>query len=176
MSYLTFLSNRKLRVVLISQASSWAKIDAGVAQGSILGSMLFSIYINAWSDGLSWNFKLFADDLSLFLVTRDISASANELSSDWKIINYWAFQLKRISNIDHRQAPKFITKKSVDHYLQSLYQISFRLWLLFVWPSVYNFFHEKLKSAQYNAWLAVAGAIGRTSKEKFSQMLGLESL
>ena len=36
-----FLSNRKERVVLNGQTSSWAIITAGIPQGSVLGSLLF---------------------------------------------------------------------------------------------------------------------------------------
>ena len=39
------LSNRKQKVVLNSQTSSWVIITAGVDQGSILGSLLFWIYM-----------------------------------------------------------------------------------------------------------------------------------
>ena len=64
------------------QPSSWTNVNARVPQGSILGPLLFLIYINDLSDGLSSNAKLFANDTSLFSVIHDINASAIELNSD----------------------------------------------------------------------------------------------
>ena len=58
-----FLRNRKQRVVLNGQTSSWADVNAGIPQGSILGPLLFLIYINDLAVGLSTNAKLFADDI-----------------------------------------------------------------------------------------------------------------
>ena len=63
-----FLCQRKQRVVLNGQHSSWTNIEAGVPQGSILGPLFFLIYINDLSDGLTSNPKLFAGDTSLFSV------------------------------------------------------------------------------------------------------------
>ena len=69
-----FLNFRKQRVVLNGQYSSWTSIEAGVTQGSILGPLLFSIYINNLSDDLTTNVKLFADDTSLFSVVHNMNA------------------------------------------------------------------------------------------------------
>ena len=66
-----FLSNRYQRVVLNGQSSGWAEVNFGVPQGSILGPLLFLIYINDLSTGLSSNPKLLADDTSLFSVVHD---------------------------------------------------------------------------------------------------------
>ena len=71
-----FLRNRKQRVTLNGQSSSWTNVNAGVPQGSILGPLLFLIYINDSLDGLSSNTKLFADDTSLYSVVHDINTSA----------------------------------------------------------------------------------------------------
>ena len=72
-----FLKDRKQRVILNWQVSSWTDVNAGVPQGSILGPLLFLIYINDLADGLSSNAKLFADDTSLFSIVHDVDTSAN---------------------------------------------------------------------------------------------------
>ena len=69
-----FLRNRIQRVTLNGQSSSWTNVNAGVRQGSVLGPLVFLIYINDFPDGLSFNAKLFAGDTSLFSVVRDIVA------------------------------------------------------------------------------------------------------
>ena len=77
-----FLKSRKQRVVLNVQHSSWSDVLAGVPQGSILGLLLFLIYINDLSDGLRCNSKLFADDTSLFATVHNINKATNDLNND----------------------------------------------------------------------------------------------
>ena len=86
-----FLRNRKQRVLLNGPVSGWSDVKAGVPQGSILGLLLFLIYINDLSEGLSSNAKLFADDTSLFSVMHDSNNSALELNNNLAKINRWAF-------------------------------------------------------------------------------------
>ena len=45
-------------------------------------SLLFLIYINDLTEGLSTNAKIFADDTSLFSVIHDIQTAANNLNKD----------------------------------------------------------------------------------------------
>ena len=78
----SFLSDRKQRVLLNGQTSEWRNVTAGIPQGSILGPLLFLIYINHLSGDLSSKVKSFADGTSLFSVTHDITTSANELNND----------------------------------------------------------------------------------------------
>ena len=95
-----FLSNRRQRVVLIVQTSPRAIITAGVSQGSILASLLFSIYINDLTEVLTSTVKLFADDTSLFSVLHNISASTKGSNEDMNKINNWVFQWKMNFNPD----------------------------------------------------------------------------
>ena len=86
------MGNRKQRVLPNGQTSEWAKCHhRRVPQGSILEPLLCLIYINDLSGDLSPKATLFADDTSLFSVTRDITTSTNELNNDLKKISYWAF-------------------------------------------------------------------------------------
>ena len=84
-----FLNSLKQRVNLNGQFPSWTSIEAGVPQVSILGPLLFLIYINDLSDDLITNVKLFADDTSLFSVVHDVSTSTNNLNYDLSKINDW---------------------------------------------------------------------------------------
>ena len=95
-----FLSFRKQRVFLNGQVSHWTSIEAGVSQGSILGLLLFLIYINDLSDDLSTNAKLFAGDTSLFSVVRDINTSTAHLNNDLRKISNGPFQWEMSFNPD----------------------------------------------------------------------------
>ena len=87
-----FLNDRKQRVVLNGQLSTWKSVNAGVPQVSILGPVLFLIYINDLTEGLSSNAKLFADNTSLFSDIHDIQTSANNLNKDLEKISKWTTQ------------------------------------------------------------------------------------
>ena len=104
-----FLKERKQRVVLNGQHSNWSNISAGVLQGSILGPLLFLIYINDLSDNLISNPRLFADDTSLFSVVHDINQSGINLYDDLEKISNWAFPWKMSFNPDiNKQAQEVI--------------------------------------------------------------------
>ena len=85
-----FLNFRKQRVVLNGQYSPWTSVEAGVPQGSILGPLLFLIYINDLSDDLTTNVKLFSDDTLLFSIVHNMNTSTINLNSDLKKIKNWA--------------------------------------------------------------------------------------
>ena len=105
----SFLSERYQRVVLNGKLSSWKPVLAGVPQGSVLGPLLFLVYINDLADNLVSDVRLFADDTSLFTVVYDETVSAQVLNSDLKTIEEWAYQWKMQFNPDvNKQAVQVI--------------------------------------------------------------------
>ena len=62
----SFLSNRRLRVVLDGKSSQEYPVNAGVPQGPILGPTLFLLYINDFCDDVICNIAIYADDTTLF--------------------------------------------------------------------------------------------------------------
>ena len=67
------LSERRQHIVLNSQVFTWTNATVRVTQTSILGPLLFLIYINDFPGGLSNNAKLFPDNTSLFSVVMTFS-------------------------------------------------------------------------------------------------------
>ena len=75
----SFLSNRRLRVVLGGKPSQEYPVNAGVPQGSILGPTLFLLYINDFPDNVICNIAIYADDntLSTLNMIRGLTCGNN---------------------------------------------------------------------------------------------------
>ena len=86
----SYLSGRRQRVIIPGTQSDWKHIHAGVPQGSILGPLLFLLYINDIVKDIGSNIRLFADDTSLFLVVDNPNTTAETLNSDLEKITQWA--------------------------------------------------------------------------------------
>ena len=63
---LSFLSNRRLRVVLDGKSSRECSVNAGVPQSSILDPTLFLLYINALPDDVICNIAIYDGDTLLY--------------------------------------------------------------------------------------------------------------
>ena len=94
-----YLNNRKKCVVLNGSHSSYSTIKSGVPQGSVLGPLLFLIYINDLERNIKSNIKLFADDTMLFPIVKDPAISSNNLNCDLDI-QRWAYQWRMEFNPD----------------------------------------------------------------------------
>ena len=86
-----YLHIRKQRVILNGISSEWGNIKAGVPQGSVLGPLLFLIYIKDLASTVHSHIRLFADDTSIFIdIDKNIAESADILNADLKAMSEWA--------------------------------------------------------------------------------------
>ena len=85
-----YLDNRRQRVVLPGAVSGWTSLKAGAPQGSILGSLLFLVYINDIVEDIHSTIRLFADDTGLYIIVEDPLRAANQFNSDLAKIHLWA--------------------------------------------------------------------------------------
>ena len=61
-----FLTNRKQRVVVNEAKSKWSTVLSGVPQGTVLGPLMFLLYVNDLRLAIDSTVKLFADDTVLY--------------------------------------------------------------------------------------------------------------
>ena len=82
-----FLIGRNFRVSVPGEFSSFKDILSGIPQGSVLGPLLFILFINDLPDCLKSSVKIFADDLKLIANLSDKTVVDNDLKSleDWEI-------------------------------------------------------------------------------------------
>ena len=79
-----WLSDRRQRVVVGGEESAWSVVSSGVPQGSIIGPLLFIVYINDLDEKMSSNVLKFTDD------TKISSSSQQELQRDLDTAVEWA--------------------------------------------------------------------------------------
>ena len=84
-----FLSNRTQRVVIGNAVSDWHNVLSGVPQGSVLGPLLFLIFINDMPSATSHLCKLFADDTKLIATIKD-AQDATQLQVDIDALVSWS--------------------------------------------------------------------------------------
>ena len=90
-----WLTDRKQRVVIGGHKSNWEVVKSGVPQGSVLGPILFIVYINDIDTGIKGNLSKFADDTKLYgkvASQKDIDMLQDDLrrlfqwSQDWQML------------------------------------------------------------------------------------------
>ena len=88
--FIDYLSNRKQRVLVDGVHSSWRDVLAGIPQGSILGPLLFLIFINDIINDINCIIRLFADDTSLILPSINLDTDLDLMQNDLNRISAWA--------------------------------------------------------------------------------------
>ena len=72
-----WLTDRRRRVVIDGEVSSWKSVLSGVPQGSVLGPILFLVYINDLKEGIAGKILKCADDTKLYRKTKEIGDKKN---------------------------------------------------------------------------------------------------
>ena len=94
-----WLKDRRQRVVLNGEMSNWADVVSGVPQGSVLGPILFSIFINDLDDGIKNIIKKIADDTKLMGLTRTLE-QIDGVREDLKKLDDWTVLWQMKFNVD----------------------------------------------------------------------------
>lgn len=83
-----WLSNRTQRVVVRGCSSSWSPVTSGVPQGSVLGPLLFIVYVDDLQADLSGNILKFADDTKIY---REVQTKSDctKLQQDLQRLSDW---------------------------------------------------------------------------------------
>jgi len=97
-----FLIGRQQKVVLNQHSSQWTNVSSGVPQGSVLGPLLFLLYVNDITDCIQSTMEMFADDSKLYRVIKDphdiaILQQDLNLISDWSRLWLLQFNISKCS-------------------------------------------------------------------------------
>ena len=85
----SYLSNRKFTVNLENSFSEVSNISCGVPQGSIVGPLLFLIYVNDMPMAVKCNLFLYADDTCLVFQSKNVKDIEKQLNEDFAQICDW---------------------------------------------------------------------------------------
>ena len=90
----SYLTERHQRVDINCTLSEAREITCGVPQGSVLGPLLFLLYINDMKSVCNCNLFLYADDSALVFSNKDIKVIENHLSDELQNIREWLIENK----------------------------------------------------------------------------------
>ena len=107
----SYLDKRVQRVN--SDSSDWMETKQGVPQGSILGPLLFNIYINDIFLHLNKsNLCNYADDNTIWLSSTDMNELIDDLESEAAILNKWFYENLLVLNGDKSKLITFKANRS----------------------------------------------------------------
>lgn len=107
----SYLSFRRQKVVIDNAVSEIKQITSGVPQGSILGPLLFNIYINdVVNVDSSTKFVIYADDTTLFFISRNATELLTKANSVLATLNEWSMLNSLTINSTKTKAVMFRAK------------------------------------------------------------------
>ena len=123
-----FLYGRKQRIVMGKTVAEWLEVLSGVPQGSVLGPLLFIIFINDLPEILKHFVKLFADDGKLIAAITEEELRVNQFQKDIKSLEKWCDEWSMCLNVkkckimhlgkDNPRRPYYMFDKSSGSQIQ----------------------------------------------------------
>ena len=115
----SYLDQRKQYVEYLNCNSNTMSITCGVPQGSVLGPLLFLIYMNDLPDCLkSTNSILFADDTSLYKSSKNIVELYDRMNDELLILSDWFRSNKLSLNVGKCNYMLFTNIRNVEDWLE----------------------------------------------------------
>ena len=111
----SYLSNRTFRVNIENSFSDTADLNCGVPQGSILGPLLFLLYVNDMSQAVDCELFLYADDSCLVFQHKEVKEIEKQLNKDFSNICDWFIDNKLSIHFgdDKTKSILFATKNKI---------------------------------------------------------------
>ena len=114
--FTSYLKERKQAIALQGILSDQKCITIGVPQGSILGPLLFSIYVNDLSNNLTCKTVLYADDTALMYSSDDANDMSENLNNNLSNVGSWLRSNKLSLNVSKTKYMICGTKKRIDQF------------------------------------------------------------
>lgn len=109
----SYLHNRQQQVELGGTISNPAEITCGVPQGSILGPLLFLVYVNDIVSAVQCKLLLYADDSALIVADKSPEAIQHRLSRELDSIREWLIDNKLSLHLGKTESILFASKKKL---------------------------------------------------------------
>ena len=109
----SYLSDRRQLVDVSGTFSSTANISCGVPQGSILGPLLFLVYVNDMSAVVQNKLLLYADDSAILVSGKDIPTVEKALSEDLLSVSHWLVDNKLSLHLGKTESIVFGSKQKL---------------------------------------------------------------
>ena len=111
----SYLSERKQRVILNGEHSEWTSVTMGVPQGSILGPLLFLLFVNDLPDVVEdCTVNLYADDTTIYSSDEDPKELCSRVEKDLERVTAWFKENRLLINVMKTQL-MVLTRKGKSH-------------------------------------------------------------
>ena len=111
----SYLSDRTQLVDVHGTCSSFANVTCGVPQGSILGPLLFLIYVNDMAGAINEKFLLYADDTAILISDKHADTIEARLGTALETVSVWLIDNKLSLHLGQTESILFGTKRKLSN-------------------------------------------------------------